>query len=380
VSAVAAYPFLVTATLPGAPSISVQPISQTANLGQSVAFSVTSSGSPAPTYQWLLSGAALSNGNGISGVTTPTLFLEGAAAVAGAYSCVVTNSAGSIVSNAAVLTIQNQSPPSRLIDISARAFVETGANVLIAGYVVEGATQLPVLLRSSGPALSALDVTGTLPDPELQLYSGSTVIDSNAGWGGNTQIAATAAAVGAFIRQNPSSKDSALLETQNPGAFTAITSGLSGDTGIALAEVYDATPSGTWNASLSKLGDISARSFVGAGANVLIGGFVIGGPTAKTVLVRASGPAIGALGVAGTLPDPELQLYSGTNVIASNTGWGGYDSISAASSLVGAFPWNDSSSADSAILITLAPGAYTAIVSGASGDTGVALVEIYDVP
>jgi YVTN family beta-propeller protein len=380
VSAVAAYPFLVTVPLPGAPSITAQPASQTVNSGQSVAFSVTSSGSPTPTFQWFLNGNPLSNANGISGVITPTLFLNGAADVAGTYSCVITNSAGSVVSNAAMLTIQNQSPPSRLIDISARAFVGTGANVLIAGYVVEGATRLPVLLRSSGPALSVLDVTGTLPDPELQLYSGSTVIDSNAGWQGNAQISATAAAVGAFNWQNPSSKDSALLETQSPGAFTAITSGLSGDTGVALAEVYDATPSGTWNAGLSKLGDISARSFVGTGANVLIGGFVIGGPGAETVLVRASGPALGALGVARALPDPELQLYSGTNVIASNTVWGGYDSIVAASSLVGAFSWNDAGSADSAILVTLAPGAYTAVVSGASGDTGVALVEIYDVP
>jgi YVTN family beta-propeller protein len=378
--AIAAYWFVVAPQIPGSPAFTTQPASVAVNSGQSVAFFAASSGSPTPSYQWFLNGNPLSDGNGVSGANTATLFLRGEAAIAGMYSCTATNSAGSIVSNSAALTFQNQSPPSRLIDISARAFVGKGANVLIAGYVIEGGTQLPVLLRSSGPALSSLNLGGVLPDPELQLYSGNTVIDSNAGWDGNPQIAATANMVGAFAWQSPASKDSALLEHQSPGAFTAITSGLSGDTGIALAEVYDATPSGTWNASLSKLSDISARAFVGSGSNVLIGGFVIGGPTAKTVLVRASGPALGALGLDGTLPDPEVQLYSGANVIASNVGWGGEDSISAAASLVGAFTWNDGSSNDSAILVTLAPGAYTAVLSGASGDSGVALIEIYDVP
>jgi hypothetical protein len=380
VSAITAYGFLVTPQAAGSPSFTSQPASQTVNSGQSVAFSVATTGTPAPTYQWFLNGTALADGGGISGSSTSTLYLSGASASAGTYTCTASNAAGSVSTNSATLTVVNTSTPGRLIDISSRASVGTGAKVLIAGYVIQGSDPLPVLVRSSGPALVPLGVTGVIPDPQLQLYSGSTVTGSNAGWGGNAQIASTANAVGAFAWTNPDSKDSALLETQNPGAYTAITSGVSGDSGVALAEVYDATPSGTWNSSLPRLGDISARAFVGTGGNALIAGFVIGGSTAKTVLIRASGPALTSLGVTGALPDPQLQLYSGGAVIYSNAGWGGNAAVAAAARNVGAFTWSNPSSNDSAILVTLPPGAYTAIVSGVSGDTGVALAEVYDAP
>jgi hypothetical protein len=126
--------------------------------------------------------------------------------------------------------------------------------------------------------------------------------------------------------------------------------------------------------------NISARVQVGTGGNILIAGFVIGGTTSKTVLIRASGPALVPFGVTGTLPDPQLQLYSDSTVLESNDGWGGDAQIAATAATVGAFSWGTSATPDSAILVTLPPGAYTAQVSGASGDTGIALVEIYDVP
>ena len=134
--------------------------------------------------------------------------------------------------------------------------------------------------------------------------------------------------------------------------------------------------------SASKLINISTRGFVGTGASALIAGFVIGGPSPKTVLIRASGPALAAdpFNISGTLPDPELQLYSGSTVVASNEGWGGNSVIAAAAAQVSAFAWSDAASGDSALLTTLSPGAYTAIVSGASGDTGISLLEVYDVP
>jgi hypothetical protein len=130
--------------------------------------------------------------------------------------------------------------------------------------------------------------------------------------------------------------------------------------------------------------NLSARVNVGTGGNVLIAGFVVGGSTARTVLVRASGPAIAGapFNVPGTLPDPKLTLTNlGNNsVVATNIAWGGDPEISSTSASVGAFAWNNPSSTDSAILVTLPPGNYTATVSGASGDTGVALVEVYEVP
>ncbi len=119
---------------------------------------------------------------------------------------------------------------------------------------------------------------------------------------------------------------------------------------------------------------------MGTGGNILIAGFAIGGSTARTVLIRASGPALVPFGVTGTLPDPQLQLFSGSTVLESNSAWGGNAQISSTAAAVGAFGWGSPGSDDSAILITLPPGAYTAQVAGASGDTGVALVEVYEVP
>jgi len=156
--------------------------------------------------------------------------------------------------------------------------------------------------------------------------------------------------------------------------------GQSGDTGVALAEVYDATPAGTYTPAVPRLVNILARVQVGTGGGILIAGFVIGGSTSKTVLTRASGPALAVFGVTGVLPDPALALCSGTTLLGGNSGWGGNAQIAAAAASVGAFSWNNASSNDSAILVTLPPGPYTAQVAGSSGDTGVALVEVYEVP
>ncbi|HZZ19673.1 MAG TPA: hypothetical protein VFE25_09900, partial [Opitutaceae bacterium] len=136
------------------------------------------------------------------------------------------------------------------------------------------------------------------------------------------------------------------------------------------------------SSSTSKLLNISARGYVGTGANSLIAGFVVGGSDPKTVLIRASGPALAAspFNVPGTLPDPVLQVFSGSTVVDSNSGWGGDSQIVSAAASVSAFAWSDPSSNDAAVLMTLQPGAYTAMVTGAKGDTGVSLLEVYDIP
>jgi hypothetical protein len=368
-----------------------QPSSQTIANGSTVVFSVSVGGASA-TYQWSLNGVALSDGASgsatISGSAGPALLISGATmANAGAYTCTATNSTGTVTSNPAPLTISSTTDVGRLINISCRAQVGTGANILIAGFVAGGASTTgseSLLIRASGPALIPLGVTGTLPDPQLQLYQSnsngtSTLIGTNAGWDGNAAIASAAAAVGAFAWTNASSHDSALLVSLD-GPYTAQISGQSGDTGVALAEVYDATPAGTYTPTTPRLINFSARNQVGTGGNILIGGFVIGGTTSETVLIRASGPALVPFGVTGTLPDPELQLYSGSTLLESNTGWGGNAQIASVAASAGAFSWGSSATPDSALLVTLPPGAYTAQVSGASGDIGVALVEVYEVP
>jgi hypothetical protein len=374
-----------TATLtvisPTLPAFSVQPSGLTVGTGATAVFTASASGSPVPTYQWTFNGAP------IAGATRATLIVSGATAASqGAYACVATNSVGSTASAAAALAVSPTQDLGRIVNISCRAGVGTGANILIAGFVSGGAGTSgtePVLVRATGPGLQSFGVTGTLPDPSLSLYQGTSVVQSNTGWGGSPTIAAEDTAVHAFAL-SPTSKDSALfIPNLSPGAYTAQVLGASGDTGVSLAEVYDATPDGTYTPASPRIVNISARVQVGTGGSILIAGFAIGGSTSKTVLIRASGPALVPLGVTGALPDPALTLYSGTSVLASNSGWGGDPSIISTAASVGAFTWNDAASADSALLVSLPPGAYTVQVAGAAGtanDTGIALVEVYDVP
>jgi hypothetical protein len=389
------------ATLTVTPAVAIaftqQPSPQSVTSGSTVVFSV-SLGTGSASYQWNLNGSPLSDITSgpptISGSATSTLVIGGATvANAGTYTCTATNATGAVTSSPATLTIRSTTDVGRLINISCRAEVGTGANVLIAGFVVGGAGTTgseSLLIRASGPALVPLGVTGTLPDPQLELYQSngngtSTLLGTDDGWGGSAMIASTAAAVGAFAWSDASSHDAALLETSLDGPYTAQISGQSSDTGVALVEVYDATPAGTYTPAKPRLVNISARLQVGTGGNILIAGFVIGGSTSKTVLIRVSGPALVPFGVTGTLPDPQLQLFqsnanAASTLLGTNSGWEGNFQIAAVAASVGAFAWSDLSSNDSALLITLPPGAYTAQVSGASGDTGVALVEVYEVP
>jgi hypothetical protein len=353
--------------------------------GGTVALDAVASNSP--TYQWMLDGSPVPG-------ETSSLFVTGdASSSAGTYVCVATNSMGSSSSIPATIALAATGLPGRMINLSCRALVGTGANVLIAGFAIGGAGTSgpePVLVRASGPALAAapFNVPGTLSDPELQIDmlagANPTPVASNSGWGGSEAISSAAAAVGAFAWGDPSSKDSAVVTSLPAGPYTAEISGAGGDTGVSLAEVYDATPAGAYTASSPRLVNLSARVEVGTGGNVLIAGLVIGGSAARTVLVRASGPAIAAapFDVPGTLPDPVLTLNNlGTGAtVATNRAWGGDAEITSESASVGAFRWSDPASSDSAILVTLPPGNYTATVSGAANDTGVALVEVYEVP
>ena len=152
---------------------------------------------------------------------------------------------------------------------------------------------------------------------------------------------------------------------------------MDGGDGVALAEIYDAAAAG----SSARLLNVSSRGVVGAGADALIGGFVVAGNTPQRVLVRAVGPALQGFGVQGALADPRLSVYRGSTVVAENDNWGGADvaALVAAQQAVGAFPL-PAGSKDAVLYLTLAPGAYTAQVTGVGAGTGVALVEIYQIP
>ena len=359
----------------------------TVSPGSTTVLTVSASGGSAAstlTYQWYFGATPLTDGQGVTGSQTATLILTGSATKAGSYVCLFANAVGSLNNLPTTLTVDATNDIGRLVNVSCRAPVGSADKVLISGIVIGGGTagSEPILARVSGPALTAsFGLTGTLPDPTLTLYNGSTKLGANQGWAGNVLITAAANAVGAFPWTNPSSSDSALLTSLGRGDYTVVAAGQSGDSGMALAEVYDATSAGAYTPAMSRLINISGRAQVGTGSSILIAGFVIGGSTSRTVLIRASGPALAnTFGLAGTLSNPQLQLFDGSQLYVSNNGWGGSAQISSTAATVGAFPWNDLSSKNSAILVTLPPGAYTAQVSGAAGDSGVALVEVYEVP
>jgi hypothetical protein len=272
--------------------------------------------------------------------------------------------------------------PSRIVNLSVRTRAGRDAETLIAGFVISGSGNKPVLVRSIGPTLAQFGVTDALADPQLTLKTGGqTVVATNDNWSADPtatpQIAAIAAQVGAFALPN-GSLDASIVATLPAASYTGQVSTTTGAVGTALVEVYDASTSDLASARLINL---SARAQVSTGDGVLIAGFVVAGQALHRVLVRGIGPGLTPFGVAGALVDPQLSVYTGNTLIATNDNWGNATSapaITAAAASVGAFALTDSSR-DAVLLLTLPPGAYTAQVSGAGNTTGVALVEVYEV-
>lgn len=268
----------------------------------------------------------------------------------------------------------------RLVNISSRARVATGDAVAIAGFVISGEESKTVLIRAVGPTLGAapFNVSGALASPRLELFRGSTSLAVNAGIGtgaGRTNIDAASQLAGAFAL-GAAGTDAAMVTTLAPGNYTAQVSSSTNTAGVALVEVYDlsaATPG-------QKLLNIATRASAGTADNTLIAGFVVPPGSSKRVLVRGVGPGLTTFGVTGVLAQPQLQLLSGSTVIAQNTNWNtsaDAAALPAASAQVGAFGLANN---DSALIVTLAPGNYTAQVLGANNTTGVALIEVYELP
>jgi beta-glucanase (GH16 family) len=357
------------------PSITLQPTSVSVAQNSNVTLSVIAAGGPTMTYQWYKAGAA------ISGATKSSLSLTNvSSADAANYTVTVTNPYGNITSNAATVAVTSDTftpPTAPLTNISTRAAVGTGADVLIVGFVVGGTGAKKVLIRGIGPTLAQFSVPGTLADPILTLtkVTGEPVA-SNDDW----YTADNAAEVDTTIRgltfpYPAQSTDSALLLALPPGSYTAKLSGANNTTGVGMIEVYDLETNST-----ARLLNISSRARVGTDASVLITGFIIGGSANKRVLIRGIGATLSAFGVPGSLADPVLKLTTqGGTVLATNDNWGDEDSatIGTEGDRVGAFGLV-AGSKDSALITTKSSGSYTAIVSGAGNTTGVGMVEMYD--
>ncbi len=359
---------------PAAPAIARQPVNTSVLAGSSATCTVGATGQFPLAYQWRKDGTPL------AGATSPSLVLSGVqAAAAGAYSVVVTNSLGTVTSDAARLILADPANPGRLVNMSIRTAAGTGDNTLIVGVGLGGARTAgnkPVLLRAVGPTLAAFGVGGALTDTVMTVFQGSASVATNDDWAGGFNFGS----VGAFDFATPV-RDSALYNPAlAPGAYSIQISGKAGATGVALAEIYDATPNAAFTLATPRLVNVSARTNVGTGDNLLIAGFVIGGTTPVRVLVRAVGPTLGVFGVGGVLADPVLVISSGGTVVARNDNWGGTAELTAAFSSVGAFALSPAASLDAAVIATLAPGSYTAQISGAAAGTGVALVEVYELP
>ena len=253
--------------------------------------------------------------------------------------------------------------PPRLGAISTRMRVLTGDNVLIGGFAIGGSTPKTVVVRARGPSLAAAGVASPLSNPFLQLVFADGTVLANDDW----QSAGNAADIMAsgFAPSDP--RESVVMTTLAPGLYTAIVSGAGGATGVGLVEVFEVDHPDI------PLAGISTRGEVLTGDDVMIGGVIIQGDAPQTVIVRARGPSLAAQGIANPLSNPLLQLVASDGTVITNDDWG-----SAPNYLqIQASGFAPSDPRESAILVTLNPGAYTAIVSGVGGSTGVAIVEVF---
>jgi hypothetical protein len=287
-----------------------------------------------------------------------------------------------VTSSAAVVAIGVPADPGRLVNLSILTALTSAVDSFTFGVVVGGpgtSGTKPLLVRAVGPSLIPLGVDGAtvLQDPKLEFFTGSAKVGENDNWGGGDALRIVMAGVGAFPYASATSRDAAIaLPNLASGANSARISGAGA--GTVIAELYDATPQGGFTATTPRLVNVSVLKHLGTGVTA---GFVIGGSTPRKVLVRAIGPTLGAapFNVPEVVADPQLALFAGPAQMSANDNWGGTSELSAAFAQVGAFAL-PANSRDAALLVTLQPGNYTAQVSGVGGTTGVALVEVYEVP
>jgi hypothetical protein len=257
-------------------------------------------------------------------------------------------------------------------NISTRARVDKGNNVLIGGFILNSPTGTHVVLRALGPSLSTQMMSGYLEDPVLELYRGSTLVLQNDNWADDAGAGPLAEAGLA-----PHFASEAALDTfLDPGSYTVIVRGKNQTTGVAVVEMYDLSDSDRGTVA-GNTANVSTRALVETGDNIMIGGIILrGGNLPALVVARGIGPSLVAAGIPNALTDPTLELRDQNGLlIASNDDW--KQTQEADLRAIGLAPQND---AESAIVIRLPAGAYTAILRGKSGGTGVGVVEMFNVP
>ena len=355
-----------------APTITRQPAAQSVAPGNRAELIVAAEGEQL-TYQWMR------NGNVVPGAIGARLVISNTQSDnTGSFRVTITNSGGSVTSESVQLSLT--SGDGRLVNLSSRAFSGTGIEQLVPSFVANGSMRL--LVRAVGPTLADFGVSGVLADPQFGLTSGQTVVAENNDWSVGSTIEVghrrwAGSFVGAFALRE-GSKDAALLYTYDGGPRTAPVTDVNGSTGSTLVEVYE-VPDET---RTGRLANLAARGLVPSG-QPLVAGFVLGGHSASTLLIRGVGPELGNFGVGTALEDPQISIAASNGVeFVSNDDWSSDAAVGAQIASIGATAGAfalTANSADAALLITLSPGAYTVQVTGKNGASGIVLAEIYDV-
>ena len=256
-------------------------------------------------------------------------------------------------------------PKPKAINLSSRMRVETGDRAGIGGFIVTGTVPKQVVIRGIGPSLS---VPNALADPMLEVHgAGGFAAISNDNWRDTD-----AAAIQATGIPPTNDRESAILATLPPGAYTAVMTGKGNTSGVAVVEVYDLSQTES-----AKLANMSTRAFVSTGDNILIAGFVLADTGVDDrVVVRGVGPSLTGAGVTNALADPILELRNVNGaLIATNNNWRDNPAAADEISAAGLAPTNER---EAAIATTLPPGVYTALLSGGNDSTGIGVVEVYD--
>lgn len=373
---------VVRLTAAAPPTFSTPPADRTVLVGDALTLSVAmANNDPAMTFQWRRDGQV------IAGATAATFTIPRAATTdAGSYTVEARNALGTTLSHAAVVTVSATPPPpppepGRIINLSVLTDLEPAEPNFIVGFSVGGegtSGAKPVLVRVAGPSLAAFGIATASADPRLELYEGIARVAENDNWAGAAAIVDAGGRVGAFPFLGAASRDAAVLGNLARGGNSVH---VSGATGAVIAEVYDASPAFTaFTANTPRLINVSVLKRIRSD-NPLKAGFVLGGATTRSVLIRVIGPSLALFGLGGTLSDPRLAVYRAgvATPFAQNDNWGGAANIETARSNVGAFPVA-ADSRDALLLLTLEPGNYVAEAQAPANASGTVLVEVYEVP
>jgi hypothetical protein len=240
---------------------------------------------------------------------------------------------------------------------------------MIGGFIITGSASKQVVLRGMGPSLASSGITNFLADPVLELRSSSgALLQKNDNWKDDQR-----SLIEGTVFQPSDDRESVMISTLAPGAYTALLTGKNNTTGVGLVEVYDND-----TGAASQLANIATRGFVQTGNNVMIAGFMLGVNNGnRNIAVRGRGPSLTQFGLTNVLADPTLEVHNGNgSIMVSNDDWMS-DPVSAAQLTANGLALTDPK--ESGIFITLPQGSYTAVLAGAGGGTGIGVVEIYSV-